>query len=252
MSTYISENIYSRREKVFLILSAAFIASMTLLNVLGITRFIQLGPLVVSVGVLAYPLTFLCTDLISELYGKRRASFLVWLGFSLNIFILFIMFLGQWLDAAPESKQPPWQILNLAEPIHLPNGETVQGETPLFYLVYACTAGSMAASMIAYMTAQLCDVHIFHLLKQWTHGRALWLRNNCSTLISQGVDSTAVISIVFGAAWYSGEISSEDLVVIFWGNYAFKIVAALIDTLPCYAAVHYLKAYIDADPSHRE
>ena len=76
---------------------------MTLLNVIGITRFVQLGPMQLAVGVLPYPLTFLCTDLICELYGKRRANFLVSVGLGLNFFILFVLllvWLPVWLVAA--------------------------------------------------------------------------------------------------------------------------------------------------------
>jgi len=58
--------IQERRERVFLVLAGVFLCAMTLLNVIGITRFVQLGPMQLAVGVLAYPLTFLCTDLISE------------------------------------------------------------------------------------------------------------------------------------------------------------------------------------------
>ena len=82
-----------RRERVFIILAGIFICSMTLLNVIGITRFIQLGPLALAVGVLPYPLTFLCTDIISELYGKSRANFLVSVGLGLNFFILIILYI---------------------------------------------------------------------------------------------------------------------------------------------------------------
>ena len=59
--------IFERRERVFLVLAGVFLSAMTLLNVIGITRFVQLGPLALAVGVLPYPLTFLCTDLICEL-----------------------------------------------------------------------------------------------------------------------------------------------------------------------------------------
>ena len=59
--------ITERRERTFLVLAGIFLSAMTLLNVVGITRFIQFGSLAVAVGVLPYPLTFLCTDLISEL-----------------------------------------------------------------------------------------------------------------------------------------------------------------------------------------
>ena len=94
-----------RRELVFLLLAALFWGSMVLLNVLGISRFINLSQyfglspdqpfqMVVAVGVLAYPVTFLCTDFISELYGKRRANWVVWIGLVLNLWTLIIIYLG--------------------------------------------------------------------------------------------------------------------------------------------------------------
>ena len=73
----VSEQIRERRERVFLVLAGFFLCAMTMLNVIGITRFVQLGPMALAVGVLPYPLTFLCTDLISELYGRARANFMV-------------------------------------------------------------------------------------------------------------------------------------------------------------------------------
>jgi hypothetical protein len=112
-----------RRERVFLVLAGFFICAMTLLNVVGITRFVQLGPMALAVGVLPYPLTFLCTDLISELYGRRRANFLVWVGFTLNFFILGMLWLGNAIPAVDPEQQPPWQVIQLAEDIMLPNGE---------------------------------------------------------------------------------------------------------------------------------
>ena len=63
--------LYERRERVFLILAGTFLCAMTMLNIIGITRFVQLGPMALAVGVLPYPLTFLCTDLICELYAAR-------------------------------------------------------------------------------------------------------------------------------------------------------------------------------------
>ena len=79
MSSLISnEKLIERRETVFLILSGVFLGSMSLLNVIGITKFVELGPLQVAVGVLPYPITFLCTDLIGEFYGKKRASNVDW------------------------------------------------------------------------------------------------------------------------------------------------------------------------------
>ena len=95
-----------RRERVFLLLAGFFLCAMTLLNVIGITRFVQLGPMQIAVGVLAYPLTFLCTDLISELYGKKRANFLVSVGLILNVFILAIMALATISSSMVKSIRP--------------------------------------------------------------------------------------------------------------------------------------------------
>ena len=233
-----------RRERVFMILAGFFICSMTLLNVVGITRFIQLGPMALAVGVLPYPLTFLCTDLISELYGRARANFLVAIGFVLNFFILACMYVGNLMPAVPLEKQPPWQVIQLSENISLPNGDIVSGSIELFGLVYACTSGAVFASMMAYIAAQFCDVQIFHFLKRLTHGKHLWLRNNCSTLISQLVDSVMVISVTFGAVFLAGNMSLETLMILMGSNYLFKMASALLDTAPFYALTHVLKKYL--------
>ena len=113
--------LWERRERVFLILAGTFLCAMTLLNVIGITRFVQLGPMALAVGVLPYPITFLCTDLICELYGKARANFLVTVGLGLNFLILFVLFLGDLIPAVPADSIPPWQVLQLAAPLARPN-----------------------------------------------------------------------------------------------------------------------------------
>jgi len=89
--------LHARRERVFLILAGIFIGAMAMLNILGITKFIHLGPLAVAVGVLPYPLTFLCTDFISELFGRKRANFVVFTGLLVNLLVLGFVWLG---DAA--------------------------------------------------------------------------------------------------------------------------------------------------------
>ena len=107
-------HIRERRERVFIVLAGLFLGSLAMLNVVGITRFIRIGPFDVAVGVLPYPLTFLCTDFISELYGRRRANFVVWVGLVLNVFVLFVMWLGHLLPGSEQA--PPWQTLTFAEP----------------------------------------------------------------------------------------------------------------------------------------
>ena len=237
-----------RRERVFIILAAVFLGSMTLLNVVGITRFIQLGPLALAVGVLPYPLTFLCTDLICELYGRARANFLVSVGLGLNVLVLIVMTLGSIAPAVPPDTMPPWQLLQLADAVALPNGSMVSGHIELFQLIYATTSGAVFASMLAYVAAQYCDVQLFHFWKRLTRGKHLWLRNNFSTLISQLVDSVMVVLVTFGAVYWRGEITINTLLVLVGSNYAFKALAALVDTAPLYLLVRWLRGYLHLGP----
>lgn len=238
------EQLRERRERVFLVLAGTFLCAMTLLNVIGITRFIQLGPMALAVGVLPYPITFLCTDLICELYGKARANFLVSVGLGLNFFILFVLFLGDAFPAVAADSMPPWQILQLAAPVALPNGDIVQDSVGLYQLIYATTSGAVFASMLAYIAAQYCDVQLFHFLKRLTKGKHLWIRNNFSTLISQMVDSIMVVTVTFGAAFYRGEMAFHILLVLIGSNYLFKATVALLDTGPFYLAVYKLRKYL--------
>ena len=238
-----------RRERVFIILAGIFICSMTLLNVIGITRFIQLGPLALAVGVLPYPLTFLCTDIICELYGKSRANFLVSVGLGLNFFILIILYIGNTVPSVPSESMPPWQILQLAAPVALPNGEIVSGTIGFYQLIYATTSGAVFASMLAYITAQYCDVQLFHFWKRLTKGKHLWIRNNFSTLLSQMVDSIMVVTVTFGAAFLRDEITFQAITVLVISNYLFKASIALLDTGPLYLAIHYLRNYLKLAPN---
>lgn len=236
--------INQRRENVFLILAGFFICAMTLLNVVGITRFIELGPFVLAVGVLPYPLTFLCTDLVCELYGQRRANFLVTVGLILNVFILGIMYIANLAPSAAAASQPPWQTLQLAEQIILPSGDVTGNAVELFELIYACTSGAVFASMVAYIAAQYADVKLFHFFKRLTKGKHLWIRNNFSTMISQMIDSVAVIAITFGAAFFAGDFTMKAILVLIGSNYIFKFSCAVVDTIPFYILVKRLRRYL--------
>ena len=243
-----SEALQERRERVFLVLAGIFICAMTMLNIVGITRFIQLGPMSLALGVLPYPLTFLCTDLICELYGKARANFMVTVGLGLNFLILAILYIGNLVPSVAPDAVPPWQVIQLAESIALPNGNIVEGSIELYDLIYACTSGAVFASMIAYIAAQYCDVHLFHFLKRMTKGKHLWIRNNFSTLISQMVDSFTVIVVTFGATFYRGETTLQTMLILMASNYFFKFSVAIIDTGPFYLGVYSLRRYLRLQP----
>jgi uncharacterized integral membrane protein (TIGR00697 family) len=103
---------------------------------------------------------------------------------------------------------PPWQVIQLARPVALPNGEVVESSIGLYQLIYATTSGAVFASMLAYIAAQYCDVQLFHFWKRRDpKGKHLWVRNNFSTLMSQMVDSMMVVTVTFGAAFLRGDIA---------------------------------------------
>ena len=256
-AVHVTSALHERRERVFLVLAGIFIGAMAMLNILGITRFIHIGPLALAVGVLPYPLTFLCTDFISEFYGRRRATFVVWVGLGINLMVIGFLWLGRQLPGISEAVRPewqpagtwgppPWQALNLAGSLEL-FGQSVD-RVELFELIYRCSQTAMLASMIAYLAAQLCDVSLFHFWKRLTRGRHLWLRNNGSTMISQLVDATAVIFITFWAQWTTGQKTLQAMLVLVGCNYLFKVAVAALDTLPFYLGVHYLGRYLRIDP----
>ena len=199
----------------FLVLAGLFLGSLTMLNILGISRFLVLFSIdfrddqmiwnwgqwaqtggwsfALAVGVLPYPITFLCTDLISEFYGRRRANWLVFVGLILNLWVVFILWLGGVMPAVPELN--PDTGLPALESLKVDGSEVSDPQDFVFYRIRALTFGAVAASMIAYLAAQFCDVYLFHFWKKLTKGKHLWLRNNGSTLISQMVDTVAVILI---------------------------------------------------------
>ena len=269
---FVDEKLHERRERVFLILAGIFLGTLAMLNILGISWFVVLASLsrddaggwlfqwgapgaitfAVAVGVLPYPITFLCTDLISELYGRKRAAFVVWVGFLLNLWVVLVLWVGGVLPGFEQLDEttgmPPAPVLDEATGAYKPTGWA-------FFHIRNLAFGAVAASMIAYLTAQFVDVYVFHFWKRLTRGKHLWLRNNGSTLVSQLVDTTSVILITHFYAHAlpvngDGEIWPQLLLFIISG-YVFKLAAALVDTIPFYIGVHYLSRYLHIDP-HRE
>ncbi|MGB3135791.1 MAG: queuosine precursor transporter [Nodosilinea sp.] len=232
----------TRREAAFLVLSGLFLGTLGMLNILGISRFVTVFTwgdfaVTVAVGVLPYPLTFLCTDLISELYGKQRANQVVWVGLLLNAWVLFIVWIGGLLPG-----------LETLDPATGEIARDAAGRLPVFFEIRNLTFGAVTASMLAYMTAQFVDVYLFHFWKELTNGKHLWLRNNGSTLVSQLVDTTAVVLITHflsGVLPIQADQALWPQLVLFIGyGYLFKLVAALLDTGPFYLCVFWLSNYL--------
>lgn len=271
-----ASELHARQERVFLLLAGVFLGSLALLNVLGISRFIVLASMskgaggdyafswgqwgeisfALAVGVLPYPITFLCTDLISEFYGRKRANWLVVVGLLLNVWVVFILWLGAALPQQPEFDELGVPKVEVVE-VQTESGVEYVAKVPpeyAFYRIKQMAFGAVVASMIAYMLAQFCDVWLFHFWKRLTKGKHLWLRNNGSTLISQFVDTVAVILI---SQFYAhslpppaeGSGLTQHLFLFIVTGYVFKVAAAILDTLPFYIAVSWLKGYLEFDPA---
>ena len=223
-----------RNERVLLILSGFFIASLVLTNLIA-GRFFTLEiqslniSWALSSGVIAYPVTFLVTDIISEIYGEKRAKTLVFTGFLVSVFTVIIILISTTL--------PIWE----QSPVDGDSYNTVFGLAP----------GIVFGSMIAYLSAQFIDVKLFEFFRKLTNGKHLWLRNNGSTIISQLIDTSLVVIIALiiypKATGTSTALTWPAALQIIIGQYVFKAMIALVDTPLIYVCVNGLKRYLDKD-----
>jgi uncharacterized integral membrane protein (TIGR00697 family) len=204
---------------IYLILGAMFIAALVASNLI-FQKFFYWNPFgwfkfELSVGILPYPITFLITDVISEIYGKKKANQVVTAGIFASFFSMGIILLANYVPAIEHS------------PV---NNE-------LFSKVFGLSPIAVLASMLAYLLAQFLDIRIYHFWKQKTKGKHLWLRNNFSTFSSQFIDTLTVITLLclfkvlpwnlFGTLLISG--------------FLFKIIIALLDTPILYFLVYLFK-----------
>ena len=210
------------KEQFYLILTGIFIASLVASNLI-FQKFFTWNFLGInfelSVGIIAYPVTFLVTDLISELYGQKRANQVVVSGFFASVFTTLLVLISVNATAVQWS------------PI----------DSVTFSKVFGLTGPAFFASMVAYLTAQLIDVRIFHFWKRLTKGKHLWLRNNASTMFSQLVDTSVILIILCTA----GVIEWERFFGLWVMGWLFKVFVALIDTPIIYGIIHLLKGKID-------
>jgi uncharacterized integral membrane protein (TIGR00697 family) len=168
-----------------------------------------------SVGLLPYPITFLITDLISEIYGKKKANQVVITGIFASFFSLLIVYVS---DA---STATTWSPLS----------------DELFSRVFGNTVIAVFSSMMAYLLAQFVDIQIYHFWKNLTKGKHLWLRNNFSTFSSQFIDTLSVISLLC----FFGEIPWERFTGLVISGFLFKAMVAALDTPLLYLGVYIIR-----------
>ena len=213
----------SQANTLYLILSGIFIASLVSCNLI-FQKFFQIEiwlPFIgnytfeQSVGLLPYPITFLVTDIISEIYGAKKANQVVVSGLIASLFMLLVVTVADIIPMAP------WSPVS----------------SEIFSKVFGLSAVAVFASMIAYLFAQFIDIRIFHFWKRLTEGKYLWLRNNASTMCSQLVDTSVVLFILCSA----GAIPWENFYALLWMGWMFKVFVALIDTPIIYFCIWLLR-----------
>ncbi|GGW67550.1 hypothetical protein GCM10008085_19250 [Winogradskyella epiphytica] len=169
----------------------------------------------ISVGILPYPITFLITDLISEIYGKKRANDVVVVGIFASLFSLLIVYVSAQIPATE------WSYVN----------------DDMFSKVFGNTSLAVFASMITYLFAQFVDIQIYHFWKRVTKGKHLWLRNNFSTWFSQFIDTFTVVFLLCTF----GIIDWENFYGLLLSGFLFKFLIAIMDTPFLYLGVYLFR-----------
>lgn len=185
-----------------ILLNGLFLTSLLIANVLS-AKIVTIAGAVIPAAVVAYPLTFLMTDLIGEIWGKEQANRAVKIGFICQLTSLVMIGLAILLPVAPFAD-------NQAE----------------FKAIMSQSFRVVAASLVAYYCSQSWDVWIFHKLREKSTGNK-WLRNNVSTMTSQIIDTAIFITIAF-----IGTV--PNIWVMIFSQYGIKCIYALLDTIPFY------------------
>jgi len=199
-------------ERKLLILSTLFVTCLLVSNIITV-KIVDIAGITLPAAVFVFPLTFLITDTINEVWGKKVARDVVWLGFAMNLLMLLFLQLGRVLPPAPF-----WE--------HQEAYEAILGAVPRMVF----------ASLAAYLVSQLHDVWSFNFWKKITDNKRLWLRNNLSTMSSQLIDTLIFITIAF-----IGTVPTETLIILMVNQYVIKVLLAIVDTPFIYLSVKWAR-----------
>ena len=212
----------SKKELVFIILAGIFITNAVTAELIG-GKLIQIGPFVMSIGILPWPIVFLTTDLINDYFGKEGVKKLSFITAALIGYSFIVLFLAITIPAA-------------------------RGISPVndeqFKAVFGQSMWIIVGSIIAFLISQLIDVYIFSYFKKKTGNNKIWLRATGSTIISQLFDSFIVLGIAF---WLPGKINTETFVSSALTGYTFKLGTAVLLTPIIYLGHYWIEKYIKED-----
>jgi len=201
-------------------LSMIFAVLILIANITAV-KIIAIGSESIDAGIIAYPLTFLISDVISEIYGRKTATKIILLGFAVNVMMVVMILIAGKIPAAPF-----W--------IDQTAYDTILGSVPRIVI----------ASMLAFLVSQNHDVLAFDMWKRITGGKYLWLRNNASTSVSQAIDTVIFVLVAF-----AGTYSWDTIWSMIWVTYVIKLAVAVADTPLVYLLVWKIKTVQNKDLS---
>ncbi len=202
----------ARYSQWFVLATALFITCLITANIIAVKLVSILG-FVVPAAIIIFPISYICGDVLTEVYGYRQARKVIWLGFGCNLLAVMAIWIGGVLPAVSfwDSQASYNQIL---------------GYTPRL----------LAASFSAYLVGEFANSFILAKMKVLTGGRWLWTRTIGSTLIGQGLDSIMFITLAF-----LGTIPPTDLAVTIATQWLIKSAYEVVATPMTYAIVNFLK-----------
>jgi hypothetical protein len=227
--------VLSRPQKLYVVCAAIFITALVVAEATASKFFTafdlpftirilgqQFTTVVMTAGVIAFPVTFIVTDLMNEYFGRRGIAFVTVLGMLMILFEFAILQVAMAVPTAPNSP--------------------VSGEA--FHMVFGATGRVIFGSLVAYLIGQLADITLFHWLRRLTEGRHLWLRATGSTFGSQFLDTFIVLLVAF-----AGQLSFQEILAITVFNYLYKFLIAIGITPVIYAMHWMMDLYLGKETS---
>ena len=219
--------VLSRPQKLYVICTAVFITALVIAEATASKLFTlfelpftirilgeEFDRVTMTAGVIAFPITFIMTDLMNEYFGKKGIQFVTLLGMAMIIFEFALLQVAMVVKTDPISAVPE----------------------EAFDAVFGATSWIILGSLVAYLVGQLADISLFHWLRNLTDGRMLWLRATGSTFGSQFLDTFIVLSIAFLP---TGVMTIQTVIAVTLFNYAYKFIIAILIT-PVIYGVHWL------------
>lgn len=215
----------TRKGIVYVILAGIFITNAIVAELIG-SKLINIGPYIVSIGILPWPVVFITTDLINEYFGRSGVKKLSYITTGLIAYCFVLLYLSMEVPASTD----------------LPNVTDTQ-----FNAVFGQSLWIIVGSITAFLISQLIDITIFHFFKKKTGNKMIWLRTTGSTVISQFFDSFIVLGIAF---WLTGKMDTSTYIASGLTGYTIKLIIAILLTPLIYLGHYLIDKYLEKDESN--